>query len=1699
MIQLAQYTLTEKVHDGLIAAIYRGYRNTDGLRIGVKLLKSEYPGAREIARLRHEFSLVKELALDGVVAALGLERHGHSVALVMEDFGGRSLSELIQERRLTLDAALQVASSVAHTLDAVHRRRVFHKDIKPQNILVDMAAGAVKLIDFGIAARLSQETPKLLSPGALEGTLAYMSPEQTGRMNRVVDHRSDLYSLGVTLYEMLTGVLPFRAADPVEIVHSHIARIPPSPRELSPDVPEVVSDIVMRLLAKAAEDRYQSARGLAVDLDECRRRLDATGSIARFPLGRHDFAEDLLMPQKLYGRDEEIAALVAAWERVSRGGAELLLVSGRSGVGKSALVHEIHKAIARGQGRFIAGKFDQLSRSSPYSAIAGAFRELFRGLLTESEEELARWKTKLKAALGSNGQLLTNLIPELGLVLGPQPDVPDLGPTEAQNRFSIVFQNFLHAIAPAERPLVLFLDDLQWADSASLTLLRVLLTDPARGHLLVIGAYRDNEVDPQHPLVAAVDGIRAAGALVREICVKPLSQRDVEQLLGDLLGCERDRAAPLAAVVSKRTGGNPFFLTQFLLSIHRDKLVWREPGSGRWCWDLERIDRSVATDNVVDLVALKLRRLAPTTQHVLGLAACIGYQFELQTLATLRGTSPSQVAGELWEALEEGVVVPLDPEYRLVGGLRAASDGGPAATVDFDVSYRFVHDRVQQAAYALTDEGERRAVHLRVGRRMLSASGGAPSDERLFTVVDHMNLGAALITDAGERLDLAARNLAAGRKAKASTAYQAAVSYLRAGAAMLDATSREDEPELSFAIQAELAECEYMSGAHDRAEALFDDLVSGARSNLARAKIQAKRIVLLNTRGRFAEAVSVGRATLSLFGVHLPDDEEERRAALEAQLAVVQAAIAARGIEDVIHLPELTDPDKRIVIELLTHLDAPVFQARPDLYPLLTATSIGISLTHGHSELSAYGYVAHGFALAAFHGRYAEAREFGKLALALNEKHGNAYLDCKLNFLFAAFLHFCGPLRAVADHASIAVRAGLEVGDFNALSYACTVLIAARMGMGANLSQLREEIDGLLALMQRTRDALTTPFLVIARQVTANLAGQTKGRGTLGDEAFDEREFAATMEASGLSFGVCWYKAQKAGLLFLYGDHEGALSMAEQAQRASAPCTGLYFTTELAFFTCLALAALASAAPGEEREALAARLGRHHAEIGRWAESCPENYRHMHELVSAEIARISGKHDEAAALYDDAIASARRGAFLHHAALASELCATFYRGKGRLWIARSYMTEAYQGYLRWGAVAKAAELVERSRELVGLGGASATARLDAGALPLTTVTTTTSSVTTGSLGAGLLDAAALIRAAQAISREIELDAVLERVMQIVAVNAGAQRGFFLRRGADERLLIDASFNVAPDEVKVGLAIPVEASSALAATIVQYVARTNEAVVLGDATADERFAADPYVVACRPRSVLCLATTHQGRLTGVLYLENNVATGAFTPSRTELIGLLCSQAAIAVENALLYARVNNASEALRRANETLESEVAHRTEELRSAYRQLELELDERSRAERERAALQEEIIAVQDERLKELSTPLIPISDRVVVMPLIGTMDARRAEQVLATALHGVQASGADVVILDITGIKQVDAGVACTLVRTASALRLLGAKAVLTGVRAEVAQALVGLDVDLRGIVTLGTLQSGIAYALKHGAALTGQRSSMW
>lgn len=947
--------------DGELALYRRG--DDDGGSVLVLAPLSASPPPSALDHLEHEYALRPELDPARAVRPRALVREAGELRLLLDDPGGDLLASRLGQP-LDLDAALPLAFALARALCQVHARGLIHKDICPAHILVTGDIDRlVRLTGFGLASRLPREHPAPEPPEIIAGNLAYMAPEQTGRMNRSVDARSDLYALGVTLYQMFTGVLPFTASEPMEWVHCHISRRPVPPDELRPCIPAALSAIVMKCLAKTAEERYQTAAGLAADLKHCLAEWQATGKIAPFEPARHDIPDVLRVPEKLYGREREVGTLLSAFERVvASGRPELVLVSGYSGIGKSSVVNELHKAIVPTRGLFAAGKFDQYKRGVPYATLAQALLSLVRPLLGQSEAALGQWRDLFQEALGLNGALIVNLVPELELIIGKQPPVLDLSPDEMQARFQTVFRRFLGVFARPEHPLALFLDDLQWLDMATLDLLQHLATHPDVRHLFLVGAYRDNEVSLSHPLMRMREGIVKAGQTIHDIVLMPLAADDVCRLVADTMRCDPARARPLAALVQEKTSGNPFFAIQFISALADEGLVAFDPEAGAWTWDLDRIRAKGYTDNVVDFMVGKLSRLPVDTQETLKQLACLGNSAELALLTMVHGTSGEEIHAALWEAIRAGLV------FRMDG------------------SCKFLHDRVQEAAYALIPPPSRPALHLRIGRLLVAGMQEEEIVEKVFDLVNQCNLGLPLISDWEEKRRVAELNLVAGKKAKASTAYSAAASYLSAGVALLGEEGWRNCYALAFGLSFERAECELLRSNFEVAAQCIEELLGRGQSKIVRAEGYRLRMVLHLMQGKNPSAVRTALECLHMFGMALPEYPTQEQ--VRAEYDTVLSGLGERSIASLIDLPLMDHPEMRAVMNILSALCRSAYFTHSHLCRMTACRMVNLSLQHGSSEFSVIGYAWMAIQIGPIFHHYKVGEQFGQLGIDVAEKHG---------------------------------------------------------------------------------------------------------------------------------------------------------------------------------------------------------------------------------------------------------------------------------------------------------------------------------------------------------------------------------------------------------------------------------------------------------------------------------------------------------------------------------------------------------------------------------------------------------------------------------------------------------------------------------------------------------------------------------------
>ncbi|BBD67252.1 serine/threonine protein kinase with two-component sensor domain [Nostoc commune NIES-4072] len=1515
IVSIPGYRISEELYNGSRTLVYRGYREADSLPVVIKLLKTDYPSFSELVQFRNQYTIAKNLNSPLIIETYSLEPYQNGYALVMEDFGGVSLKEWgVRGSVESLIEFLRIAIALSNTLDILYRSRIIHKDIKPANILINPKTKQVKLIDFSIASLLPRETQTLLNPNVLEGTLAYISPEQTGRMNRQIDYRTDFYSVGVTFYQLLTGKLPFQSEDAMELVHCHLAKTATLVHEINSEIPSVLSAIVSKLMAKNSEDRYQSALGLKYDLENCLIQLQETGTIENFPIAQRDLCDRFVIPDKIYGRETEVKTLLQAFDRVSLGATEIMLVAGFSGIGKTVVVNEVHKPIVRQRGYFIKGKYDQFGRNIPFSAFVQAFRDLMEQLLTESDIQIQQWKTKILEAVGENGQVIIEVIPELSRIVGEQPPAIELSGTAAENRFNLLFKKFTQVFTSASHPLVIFLDDLQWADLASLKLMQLLMTDTS--HLFIICAYRDNEVNPTHPLILTLNEIAKSQATINTITLAPLSQGQVNKLIADTLKCSEDLAWHLSVLIYQKTKGNPFFATQFLKALHQDGLINFDVELGCWQCNLSQVTAQAVTDDVVTFMSLQLQKLPRSTQNVLQLAACIGNSFDLSTLAIVSQQSEIETAAALWKALQEGLILPIGDVYKFYVGQENQARTSQNQLI---VTYKFLHDRVQQAAYSLIPDDQKQTTHYQIGKLLLQQISAQATEDRIFEIVNQLNHGTALITQPTQREELARLNLIACRKAKSSTAYQAAREYTDVGLSLLG-QAWQQHYEMTLAFHELAAEVAMLGGDFETMEQFINIVIEQAHDLLEKVNVYRIRIQAKVSQMQFTQVLGIGINLLQQLGITIT--ESPTMADIQQSIQEISEFIGDQKVEDFANLPVMTDAKKIAITQIASSIMATAYSCGSLLYPLLTTLVVKLSLQHGNISVSATNYACYSLVLCNIQKDIDLAAQFGQLALHLASKFDDKAPKPEVFLLLGGYIlhrnyHIAETLPLLKEGYTL----GLEIGNLEYAGYCAQTFCRNAFYCGQPLAELEQNTRNYYHALVQLKQLGSANSCAIYWQAILNLLGFAEHPTIFSSSALQEAEFLPLLRSANDWHNLCMFYLYKLTLCFLFGEFEAANNLVLECRNYF--MGGASTVGEPAFYFYDSLIALAQLTQrsGEVSTALE-RVAENQTLLQHWAHYAPMNYQHKVDLVAAEKCRVLGQKTEAIELYDLAISLAKANEYIQDEALANELAAKFYLDWGKQRIAGEYMIEAYYGYARWGAKAKVANLEKRYPQLLAPVLQQTRSALSTHETIFAVGTVTSTSATSSTNVSYTLDLKAILKASHTISSEIELEKLLSSLLRIVIENAGADKCVLMLL-RDDRLLIKGSMSQGTQPV-VLQRTPVEDSQDIPHKLIYKVKHSNQTVVLMDATADPILANDPYIVRQQPKSILCSPILHQGKLMGILYLENSLAKGAFTSDRVELLNLLCAQAAISLENARLYERSQQYAQQLERSFEALEN-------------------------------------------------------------------------------------------------------------------------------------------------------------------------------
>ena len=1513
--EIPGYDIVEQLYLGARTAVYRAVQQQKQRSVVIKVSRQEYPSFEDLVQFRNQYIVIKDLNIPGIVRPLSLETFGNGYALIMEDVGGIPLGQYARQP-LALAEVLEIAIQIADILHDLSERQVVHKDIKPANILIHPESKQVKLIDFSIASLLPRETQELKSPNVLEGTLAYLAPEQTGRMNCGIDYRADFYSLGVSLYELLTGTLPFVSDDPLELMHCHIAKTPVLATQVNPKIPTKVAEIVGKLMAKNVEGRYQSALGLKYDLEQCLSQWERTEKVSDFELGARDLSDRFLIPEKLYGREVEVQTLLAAFERVAKGSSELMLVAGFSGIGKTVAVNEVHKPIVRQRGYFIKGKFDQFNRNVPLSAFVQALRNLMHQLLSESDVRLEQWRAKILAGLGENGQVLIDVIPELEKIIGAQPSLLELSGGAAQHRFNLLFQKFVEVFTLSEHPLVLFLDDLQWADSTSLQLLKLLMAD--NSYLLILGAYRDNEVSLVHPFMLTVEEIKKSGGVVHTTILKPLALSDTNRLVADTLNCEQSLAQPLTELINRKTQGNPFFTTQFLKRLYEEGAISFNRVLRYWECDIEKVNALSLTDDVVEFVSLRLRKLSAETQQALTLAACIGNQFDLETLAIISKQSRTDTATALWEALQEGLILPMSRVYKLFQEIESPllnTQANPQTSTN--PTYRFLHDRTQQAAYFLIPESERSHVHYEIGKLLLEKSSPTSREQRIFELVNQLNHGIEQMSDRAEKNSTIELNLLACRKARAATAYRAAYEYAQIGFQLLDVDTWQNQYTLTLALHELAADAASLCGEFEQMDRWIAAALEATQTPLDQINLYQTRILALASQKNPAAAVAIGKQFLVELGFRLPDSPTKE----DIQLAVQEVVerLEERPVETLFFLPEMTDRQQLAVQQIAATIVPMCYVTHPTLYPLMVSLQVKRSIQFGNSPSAAVSYACYGCLLISVLQSIELAQQFGKLAHRLALEPSSRRYRAAALVPIGFFLHHRG---AHLEETLPILQAGYQVGvETGALFDAgcCALFFCGNAFWCAQpLVELESQIKAYLQQLSDFKLDVWLESCSVYWKGTLRLCDPHAYQSLLEREKSDSQAPHPTAYRT--------YYLLQFTTSFLLGEISQAARQAAQVKADLQPGTSTVSEVVFYFYDSLVSLATMADSSGADSSNKASdqwqQVEANQTQLVLWAHHAPMNHLHKWQLVEAERCRVRGQTSEAIDLYDCAIAGASANGYLQEEAIANELAAKFYLGWGKPKIAAIYMQEAYYGYAHWGAKAKIQELEHRYPVLLA-------PILQQQPLALSVTDTLfptkpsavfsafgaqTSTIEITSTGVAF-DLATVLKASQTLSSEIQLDKLLARSLQTILENAGADKGALLMPRENQWFVEVVATVNQPAQIE---ATSLLDTQDVPKSLVNTVRRSLRPTVAVDASVHPMLCTDTYVLRQQPKSILCIPILHQGKLVAILYLENQITAGAFTSDRIELLNFLCAQTAISLENARLYRQAQTYAQQLEKS-------------------------------------------------------------------------------------------------------------------------------------------------------------------------------------
>ncbi|MCD6586046.1 MAG: AAA family ATPase [Desulfobacteraceae bacterium] len=1460
------------------------------------------------------------------------------IAFTLEEFAGISLKEyLAKNGPFNSDQLIPIAIQIVTAINDLHKVGLPHNGLMSANIAIAPAKSHICIHDFAFGMY------SIISPAALipensgqvsiaNEHLPYISPEQTGRMNCEIDYRTDFYSLGIIFYELLTGTPPFIGSTPMELIHAHMAKNPEIPQQIQEKIGGPLSDIIMKLLSKSPDQRYQSAYGIKADLLYCLKQSHSGAPFPPFQIARHDVSEQFRFPEKIYGREVEMAMLIDEFNRVKENNIGISMIAGYSGIGKSRVVEEIQKYVVKKGGHFISGQYEQLQQDIPYSGLIQAFQEIIKQILTKPVDQIDDWRHKLIDALGSNARVVVDVLPEIEFIIGKHPPVTELSPKDARNRFHMVFEKFLQVLASKEHPLTLFIDNMQWTDAAGLKLMESFFTGTRTRNFYFIGAYRNTEISSTHPLFDSIELIKHTGMPVQTITLKPINEADICHLLSDTLQAGIDQVKLLAQIILDKTRGNPFFIKQFLETMNKEGFFAYDYENGRWQWDIEQITAQRITDNVVDFIAAKVSKLGNSSRNTLQLASCIGDSFSLPLLSLIAAKPARTVTSDLREAIALGLIMPKGDAYqRMEKSLTKSQDQNNLRTDNpttplnpsGDITFEFLHDKVRQAIYAQVPDVKKNTIHLQIGNLILKNTNLKDLPSRIFPIVHHFNQGKNQLGKNTDVRQLARLNLMAGKRAKDAAAYCQALSYLKTGEKFLTDNTWIENYTLIFDIKKHRMECEYLLHNFDNAEKLFQILLKRADSDEDKAAMYNQKMIMLASLAKHEDALKIGASGLRLLGVRLP--KKAGKLDVLNSLLSLKIRLHHKEINSLLELPEISDPRLLLTLKMMMNLSLSAYFCQPYLASYLALHIFKITLKHGNSNVSPFAYVVYGAALCAIFKSYDAGYQFGELALKAKNKFGGTEMTAKvLLYVANAISPWTRHINQVISLNREGLNAARETGDLNYAVYHIQMLIVSLSAAGRPLSDIAEECDRYFKFVEQTHDIGALNYLMSVRQYINCLKGKTVHCHSLNDEHFSETHHIENMESDDIKIILGRHYLIKLRLLYIMEDYEGALNTAKNCAALNHYSMGTIIIPEYYFYHCLVLAALYPSTSILKKSLYRRQIIIFCNRLKQLSYQCPENFEDKYLLVEAEHARITGQDRQATTFYHRAIAAANANGFTQNHAIANEAAAKFYISRGFDDIATTFMDKARQSYHYWGAKTKVDLLEKNFASLL-------TARPQEKPFP----------------GGQHLDYNAIVNALQAISTEIVLEDLLKSLMKIVLENAGARKVQFLTIKGD-RMYLEAQNSIDYEETVVYKSLPANRRLELFNPVLNYVKRTQTYMVLDDAGSEGDFTRHPYTLKFQPKSVLCLPVVRHSQMVALLYLENNITPAVFTPERIKVLSLLASQAAISLENSRLYENVIQNEKELRKISEQREEESLRYQDQLRSLSSELSL-IEERER------------------------------------------------------------------------------------------------------------------------------------------------------